>query len=160
MADEAIRVIAIDPGVESGYAYAKVEDGRVKFFPFQMVDDVDDLFLRLKKFFPRYIVMEDFEFRGGAARGLNLFPVQLIGVARLYEMSGVGGQCAIYMQKASQGKGYYSDAILKARKIYKRGIPHGMDATRHLMQWLTFGAGHQFIGKNNDFATMLDVWGD
>jgi hypothetical protein len=89
---------------------------------------------------------------------MNYFPVQLIGVARLYELTEPTGQCALSLQKASTGKAYYSDTTLKNRKLYKRGVPHGMDATRHLLQWATFGAGYQYINGSQDFATMLDKW--
>jgi hypothetical protein len=152
-----MRVIAIDPGVMTGYVYADVEDGKAQCFPFQMTDDVDDLYRRLVDFKPRYIVMEDFEFRSRASTGLNLFPVQLIGVARLYEIMSLD-QVAVYLQKPSYGKSYYTDPTLKAKKLYKRGVPHGMDALRHLLQWLTFGAGNRFIAKDDDFAVLLDKW--
>jgi hypothetical protein len=157
-----MKVIAIDPGVMTGFAYAEIEDSHCNFFPFQMTDDVDDLWRRLHKFEPRYIIIEDFEFRSGmrGVTGLNLFPVQLIGVTRLYELHAApGGKCAVFIQKAAQGKAYYTDAVLKTMELYKRGVPHGMDATRHLLQWITFGAGFQFVqdgGRN--FATLLTEW--
>lgn len=155
-----MRVIAIDPGVMSGYAYAEVENGHCSFFPFQMTDDVDDMWRRLVKFQPRHIIMEDFEYRGGRrTTGLNLFPVQLIGVARLYELNAPGGKCALFLQKAAQGKAYYSDNMLKSLHLYKRGVPHGTDASRHLLQWLTFGPGYQYIsGNKHQFATLLPEW--
>jgi len=163
MASESrMRMIAIDPGVETGYCYAEMDEaGYVKYFPFQMVDEVDDLWRRLSKFQPRMIIMEDFDFRGGhhrAATGVNYFPLQLIGVARLYSLVEPTGKCAIYLQKAAQGKSYYSDAALKQRGLHKRGLPHAMDASRHLLQWLTFGPGYQFLTKDDKFATLLDKW--
>jgi hypothetical protein len=158
------RIIAIDPGVETGYCYAKIDhNGYVRYFPFQMTEDVDDLWRRLKEFKPDIIVMEDFDFRGGhhrAATGVNYFPLQLIGVARLYSLVEPTGRCAIYMQKAAQGKSYYSDVMLKNRNLYKRGKPHAMDASRHLLQWLTFGAGFKWLTKDQNFARLLDAWGD
>jgi hypothetical protein len=158
-----MKIIAIDPGVMTGYCYAQVlDDGRVNYYPFQMTDDVDDLYRRLQAFQPRHIIMEDFEYRGGKRQsGLNLFPVQLIGVARLYELVGsVNGQCALRLQKASTGKAYYTDTMLKSMGLYKRGVPHGMDASRHLLQWLTFGPGFQFINQQSNFATLLEKWTD
>lgn len=148
------RVLAIDPGVTTGYCYAKIEGGKIKYHPFQIVDDVDDFWARLQKFDPSYIVMEDFEFRGGARKGLDLFPVQMIGVARLYSLH-PKTNCTLFIQKAATGKSYYSDAVLKQRNLYKRGNPHAMDASRHLLQWFTFGFGHKFQGQDHDFATMV-----
>lgn len=151
-------VIAIDPGVMTGYARGKISEGHLYYFPFQMVDDVDDLWRRLVDVRPRHIIIEDFEFRQGKQKtGLNLFPIQLIGITRLYSLIG-DAQCAVHIQKASYGKAYYTDNILKSNQLYKRGIPHGMDASRHLLQWFTFGSGYQFNGGQADFATKLDAW--
>jgi hypothetical protein len=126
-----------------------------------MTDEVDDFWRRLSDFKPDRIIMEDFDFRGGhhrAATGINYFPIQLIGVARLYEFTEPTGKCALSLQKAAQGKGYYSNPILQRHGLYKRGLPHGMDAVRHLLQWSTFGAGYQFINGKQDFAKMLKSW--
>jgi hypothetical protein len=155
---EQLRVIAIDPGVQTGYCYASIDNGRLFYYPFQTVDDVDECWKRLENFQPRFIVIEDFEFRRGKqAGGLNLFPVQLIGVARLYALT--MGNCATFIQKASQGKSYYTDRVLKEMGLYKRGIPHGLDASRHLLQWATFGPGNKYIGQKHsarEFAMIVD----
>lgn len=156
-----MRVISIDPGETTGYVYGTIIDGALTYYPFQMVDDVDDLWNRLNTFWPKCIVMEDFEFRRGkqaSKGGLNLFPVQLIGVARLW-VSQSAPQVNLYLQKPSVGLGgYYSLNMLKEIGLYKRGVPHGMSALQHLMQWAMFRAGNQFIGKQsaNEFATMAD----
>lgn len=153
-----MRVIAIDPGVMTGFCYGEVVDGKLQFYPIQSMDEVDDLWHRLERFQPRYIIIEDFEYRGGRNNiGLNLFPVQLIGVTHLYGLLSTH-QTAVYVQKAAQGKSYYTDPILKQLNFYKRGVPHGMDATRHMLQWFMFGAGNQFIGskRTEEFAFLTD----
>jgi hypothetical protein len=154
----AVRIISIDPGRMTGYCYARIVEqnlgATLEFFPFQSMDDVDDLWRRLHEFAPAYIVCEDFEFRGNARTGLDLFPQQLIGIARLYELTESTGKTVLKLQNAAQGKQYYSDPILKSNKLYKRGIGHGMDATRHLLQWATFGPGYQFDAT----PVMLDTW--
>jgi hypothetical protein len=123
-----------------------------------MVDDVDDFWRRLVSIKPRHLIIEDFEFRQGKQKtGLNLFPVQMIGIARLYSLIG-NTQCAVHIQKAAQGKSYYTDNILKSLDLYKRGIPHAIDASRHLLHWFTFGSGYQYNGGTRDFATLLDEW--
>lgn len=154
-----MKILAIDPGVTTGYCLGTlVEDATRSLVlqPFQMVDDVDDIWDRLEKIQPRYIVCEDFEFRNRARAGLVLFSVQAIGVVRLYELK-AEHQTAVVMQKAAQGKSYYSDTQLKKLNLYKRGFPHAMDATRHLLQWITFGSGYQLIeGKSiGDIATLI-----
>ena len=158
-----MRIISIDPGELTGFCYAELdtEATQLKFHPFQIVDDVDDLYHRLAQFQPKFIIIEDFEFRGGARKGLNLFPVQLIGIARLYgETVGLNfdDSCRVFIQKASTGKSYYTDSVLKQLGLHKRGLPHGMDSTRHLLQWCTFGFGNQFVGKKptEEFAVMME----
>lgn len=156
-----MRVISIDPGIMTGYCYAEIESQQLRYFPFQIVDEVDDLWRRLKEFGPRYIIIEDFEFRRGkrSAGGLELFPVQMIGVSRLYSLI-ANPNCACFVQKAAQGKAYYTDPVLKQLGLHKRGIPHGIDASRHLLQWYTFGAGYQFAGskKTEECVTLLNSW--
>jgi hypothetical protein len=154
-----MHVIAIDPGRESGYCYADIADKVISYHPFQAMDDVDELWRRLADFDPRFIVMEDFEFRrgrysGSGGGGLDLFPVQLIGVTRLYECRGTS---RLFLQKASTGKSYYSDPVLRQANLYERGKPHAMDASRHLLQWATFGFGNQFIGAQQDFAKLVPM---
>jgi hypothetical protein len=171
-----MKVISIDPGIMSGYCYAEVlnptdEAGRkLTYHPFQINDNVDDLWCRLMDFKPNHIIIEDFEFRRGkmAAGGLELFPKELIGVARLYSLlvfndvkltdPKSGWKSRLFIQKAAQGKSYYTNPVLKDAGLYVRGCEHGMDASRHLLQWFTFGYGNQFMGKQQlkDFAQITD----
>jgi hypothetical protein len=143
-----MKILAIDPGVTSGYCLAQVASPAIALKPFQMVDDVDDIWDRLALLEPRYIICENFEFRQRSRAGLNLFPMQAIGVIRLYELK-ASHQTSVTLQKASEGKSYFTDAQLKRLGVYKRGLPHGMDATRHLIHWFTFGSGYQFVQKND-----------
>lgn len=157
-----MKIISIDPGRTTGYCYAELDEvqHQMVYCPFQMVDDVDEFWHRLFKFAPKYVIIEDFEFRRGKAgvAGLDLFPVQLIGVARLYELLAKGPDLPrLFIQKASTGKAYYTDNVLKGQGLYKRALPHGMDASRHLLQWLTFGFGNQFIGTRQDFARLVEL---
>lgn len=150
------RIISLDPGGTTGYTIAYMFDQKnVVCEPKQAIFDVENLWDLLDGFSPRYIIMEDFEFRQKSRAGLNLFPVQLIGIASLYELK-AKHQCSLKLQKASQGKGYYTDNILKKYGFYKRGLPHGMDSLRHLLHWLTFGAGYQFLEnkKIEDFVVV------
>jgi hypothetical protein len=154
-----VKVIAVDPGIMTGYCYAKIEDGKLTYHPFQITDDVDDFWRRLGSFEPHYIVIEDFEFRRGkrSAGGLELFPVQMVGVARLYSAI-APHQCAAFVQKAAQGKSYYTNAVLQQNKLYVRGIPHAMDASRHLLHWYTFGHGNKYAGSKTtvDSVSIVD----
>jgi hypothetical protein len=156
-----MKGMSIDPGVTSGYCFADLNNGRLRYYPYQALDEVDDLWRRLKDFQPHFLIVEDFEFRRGkyAAGGLNLTPKELIGVARLYSLI-APHKCSFYLQKAAQGKSYYTDTVLKRHGLYKRSMPHAMDASRHLLQWCMFGAGNNYIGQmsTEEFATILDEW--
>lgn len=153
------KVISIDPGVTTGFCYARIiPSERVDFFPFQRMEDVDIFWDHLAEYKPDIIVMEDFEFRQNARKtGLNLFPKELIGVAKLYSLK-APTPVGLYMQKAATGKAYYSDKILISNNWYKRGVPHGMDATRHFLQWLTFMAGFKYRPKLDKDIHLLEDW--
>ena len=156
-----MKLMAIDPGVMTGFTYATITPERtLEVYPFQMPDAVDDFWRRLYSFTPDIIIMEDFEFRGRARTGLNLFPVQLIGVASLYELTESSGKCQLILQSASIGKAYFTDTMLKSKKLYRRGIPHGMDSLRHLMQWATFRGGAQYVDfkTGEQVAKLLTTW--
>lgn len=156
-----MKIIAVDPGVMTGYTYARItEDKHLEVYPFQMTDDVDDFYRRLQDFAPDVIIIEDFEFRNRSRAGLNLFPVQMIGIARLYELTEPTGKCQLITQAASIGKAYYTDVLLKKHGLYKRGIPHGTDSLRHLLQWVTFRGGYQYVDlkTGEKLATWLDSW--
>src|SRR4030095_5204153 len=111
-----MRIISIDPGRETGFCYAELENKTLSYHPFQAMDDVDDLATRLRRFDPQVIIIEDFEFRRSRYNsGLDLFPVQLIGVTRLYDSF---GKTQLFIQKAATGKGYYTDLVLKRMDLY------------------------------------------
>lgn len=151
-----MRILAVDPGRTTGYCYATFDRGSLYFAPFQMVDDVDEFWDRLAAFKPEHIVMEDFQFRKGTrvSGGLDMFPMQLIGIARLYEIR--VNNVKLYLQTPSQGKSFYTDPTLKQLGLYKRGEEHGRDASRHLLQWATFGAGYKFSSGSRNFASLVE----
>lgn len=134
--------LALDPGITTGYAIAVHDDNTLYLASAQAILTHTELYKLLLYVFADHVVCEDFEFRQGARDNLELFSVQLIGVVNLWMQGEMIGK--LYMQKAAEGKGYYSDEALKKLEIYKRGVPHGMDALRHFMHWFTFKAGFQF----------------
>lgn len=138
--------MGIDPGVMTGYCKGTLEDNTLVLEPRQVTDDVDDVWRYLESLKPRHVVIEDFDFRQKSRAGLNLFPVQVIGIVRLWELMSIT-QTAVHLQKAATGKSYYTDNVLKQHDLYKRGVPHGLDALRHLLHWFTFGPGYQFNQK-------------
>lgn len=144
-----MKILAIDPGVTSGYCFAELDPvgwKRLEIRPEQHVDDVDGVWDRIKEFEPRYIICEDFEYRNKSRHGLVLFSVQAIGVVRLYEFKAIT-QISVVLQTAATGKGYYTNKLMKDMGVFKPGAAweHSMDATRHLLHWLTFREGYQYI---------------
>jgi hypothetical protein len=143
-----IRALAVDPGKTTGYCLAFSGD-EIELQITQGRDDVSEFWKVLNNTKPEHLIVEKFEFRrgnwSGAGHGgaVDLFPVQLIGVARLYSWN--GNECQLHMQSPAMGKSYYTDMILKNNGFYKRGTPHGRDAERHMLHWLKFGYGHQFV---------------
>lgn len=138
-----MRVIALDPGGTTGYAIAVLDDPRSFGFCYaQKKFDEAGLSRLITQIHPHHIVCEDFEYRNKARAGLDLTPVKLIGVVNYlcqimrYELT---------MQKAAVGKGHFTDDRLKQLQVYQKGVPHGRDACRHLLHWLTFGKGHQYV---------------
>lgn len=135
-----ITVLAIDPGITTGYCHAVISDGTLMLRPYQAQDDVHMFWDEVNLVYPTHIIMEDFEHRQRTRTKVILYPVQLIGVAHLWADF---HDRVVTLQKPAHGKSFYSNEQLQRLGAYKRGIPHAMDATRHLFQWLTFGPGFQ-----------------
>ena len=146
-----ISVISIDPGITTGYCRALVDNKGCAVRPYQAKNDVWQHWDELKAYHPDIIIIEDFEYRKGQRDGLILFSVQLIGVTRLWAKQ---NNATLYIQKAMEGKSHFSNELLKDRGVYKRGMPHAMDATRHLIHWFTFKAGYQYV-KPDDPIELL-----
>jgi hypothetical protein len=103
---------------------------------------------------PDVIICEDFEYRNRARAGLDLTPPRLIGVVKLFSQT-TGTK--LLLQKAAVGKGHYSDDRLKSLGFYRRGTPHGRDALRHLLHWLTFKEGNKYIDLLTADIHLVDI---
>lgn len=139
-----MKVLAIDPGMTTGLAYGVITTGK----PMVITTDQKkmthiELWHEIVSQMPEWVVCEDFEYRNKSRTGLILYSLELIGVCELYAAMS-DNECTLWRQKASVGKGYYSDAHLRKHGVYVRGRPHGMDALRHLLHWYTFGPGYQY----------------
>lgn len=138
------RLIALDPGITTGYAIAIPNGPELLYLAYSEHQlEVEDLFDLLLAIDPTHIIYESFEYRRGQKDKLELFPVQLIGIIRYYRATRVHKPPQVDSQSASMGKGYFTDTILKDKKLYQKATPHGRDAARHLLHWLTFRSGYQ-----------------
>lgn len=139
-----LRALALDPGGTTGYAICDINmvSKKLKIGWDQAKFNESELTELFETFVPDVIIYEGFEYRNRARAGLDLTPPKLIGVIKLYAQS-TGTR--LYEQSAAMGKGHYSDQRLKTLGFYQRGMPHGRDALRHLLHWLTFRAGNEYM---------------
>jgi hypothetical protein len=138
------RLLALDPGRTTGYAAGLLDSPVTRIVYDQTKLTENQLFAMLEEIKPDHIVCEEFEYRNRARSGLDLTPVKLIGVVSMYARS---NSARLHMQSAARGKGHYSDSKLKKLGLYQAGKPHGRDALRHLLHWLTFGVGYGLAGE-------------
>lgn len=143
-----MKIVALDPGVTTGYAVGHIDDGCMTVRAGQEVWSHQELWAQLHLAEPDAIVCESFEFRNKSRAGLILYSVELIGIVHLFcSPSYRTPSVTLFMQTAAKGKGYYTNMHLQTHGVYTRGIPHGMDAMRHLLHWFTFGPGYEFNTK-------------
>lgn len=148
-----IDVICIDPGITTGYAFGRItNDGLMEVVTGQERLGVLDLYIMLTGMAPDILVYEDFQFRINAfQKGLELFSVQLIGVANLYAQQ---KKIEVVAQTPATAIGqYYTDKKLKADMLYKTTTGgHANDACRHLLHWFTFRGGYKYNKKGYEPA--------
>ena len=149
-----MKAVSLDPGKTTGICFASVQVDGVNHAEFLCLT-VEQAELRLAQMYNMlsnfcegtdelHIIYEDFSYRNASRMGLDLTPVKLIGIIEMFR-EWHEPKIGFWKQSAATGKSFYSDDRLKTLGIYEKGKPHGRDATRHMMQWFTFGAGAQFI---------------
>lgn len=146
-----MKVVALDPGVTTGYAAGIIENGKLGVISGQDRWNELQLYLQLQMSKPDIIVYERFEYRSQKAYNVDnadLFPRNLIGVINLYAQQREGqNSIEVYTQMPAQvlgKKAHFSDERLKASRVYKVANPHANDAMRHLLYWWQFGSGFQY----------------
>lgn len=139
-----MKVIALDPGVTTGYAIGIIEDGKMYCLGGQERWNHVGLYRFLKDNVPDVVISERFEFRKKAREGLELFSRELIGVTNLYAQIFMPPPHELVMQMPSVIGGFFSDTQLKKDNLWKEGRGHNMDALRHLLNWYQFGSGFQY----------------
>ena len=156
MRDSGLSILALDPGVTTGIARGKITIvGRktLKIEVSQEKWELSNLYVQLLKWWQmdkewyHHLVYEDFVFRSGVGTGAELMPVKLQGVIELFGEQQQFNGIKLWKQNPSvQGdKAFYTNDRLKELGLYVKGKEHGRSATKHLLHWLTFGAGAQFF---------------
>lgn len=143
-------LLSLDPGVTTGYCLGRMNMDTCEVAYNEAQLQPADLLLMLQDIEPRAVVYEDFQYRNRARDKLVLFSVQLIGIVNAYAT--LNPDCHVKKQQPAQGKGHYNDDALRRLDLYQRGTVHGRDACRHLLHYMTFGAGWQlFADKQPKF---------
>jgi hypothetical protein len=148
-----VSILSIDPGGTTGYCYATINGKKVWLEPGELRLSSSNLFDLLERFLHpvdgvrREIIYEDFQFRQGIRTGLDLTPAKLIGVIEVFK-EWHGEKVGFYIQQPSvQGdKAFFTNDRLKELGAYwPHGKGHARSATKHLLYWLKFGAGAQYV---------------
>jgi hypothetical protein len=158
-----MKVIALDPGVTTGYATGIIEQGEpMGVLSGQAKWNEKDLYDNLVQGSPDIIIYEEFDHRPQRFYGkgdyykVELFPRNLIGVINLYVQQQFLGICKVVTQKPAKALGgfYKSNDVLKEHGVYKVANPHANDAMRHLLTWYTFGSGFQYDTDKKGFRSL------
>lgn len=149
-----VTVLALDPGVTTGYCLATLQDDRLYIAPGEAhltLLEIDTILLSLVGLHNDakvHIIYEDFTFRIGSSRtGLDFTPARIQGVIELYRekfepLVGFDKQ----VPSVQGNKAFYSDNRLKQLGVYwGHGKGHARSATKHLLHWLNFGAGGKYV---------------
>lgn len=140
------RLLALDPGETTGVCQIeRIGDNTLLVNQFQehtnIIEWGIDSFDKLISFYtPSIVIIESYRIYSWKTKQhtwQSLHTPRLIGVAEcLCRLKRI----PLIQQSAQQGKGFVTDERLKEWDFYKPGIPHSMDATRHMLQFLLFGA--------------------
>jgi len=148
-----VSILALDPGGTTGYCYATISENVVILTPREARWSPGQLYEFLFGFMGEdqgraksHVIYEDFQFRQGIRTGLDLTPAKLIGVIEVF--SERSQFVKFYVQQPSiQGdKAFFTNDRLKELGAYwPHGKGHARSATKHLLYWLKFGAGAQYV---------------
>ncbi|HEY1249240.1 MAG TPA: hypothetical protein VGE97_09650, partial [Nitrososphaera sp.] len=79
-----LKVLSVDPGRTTGFCWATIEEGQAILMPWQQAVPAITFYKILEKRDPDIVIIEKFQFRKNSTEGLDMFPRELIGVARLW----------------------------------------------------------------------------
>ncbi len=144
------RALSLDPGKTTGYCFAYWRKGKLYLNPGEERFSMLEMSTFIAKFIGdggQHIIYEDFQFRNAVRPGTDLTPVKIIGVIELYNELREGAVSFTVQQPSAQGdRGFYTDARLKELGVYwAHGKGHARSATKHMLYWLNFGPGSQYI---------------
>lgn len=133
------NILAIDPGVTTGFAL-RVADGEI--FSWQHELNSEDLpytyfMAQLETLTVDRVVCERFDFRQNKT-GVDYTPIELIGLIKSWAETEITFPNIVWQgQDVKSKKSFWTDEKLKVWGVYKPNMPHAMDATKHLLHYLT-----------------------
>lgn len=134
------RIIALDPGVTTGFATYDQHDP-MSSKVWQKVCTHDEFIQELNDAWPNIIVCEKFVHTHRT--GTDYTPVEFIGLTKWFcEKRGI----LLIEQTPAYGKSFFDNEKLKKLGVYVPAMGHAMDALRHL---------YQFMMKNGLFDLRL-----
>ena len=134
-------ILGLDPGGTTGVAVCTTQIRSLQAYQFEESNHHIALWSYLQTLDPETVVCEDFKWRPhlqpgrGAERAIELVSVEYIGITRLWTLD-KGRE--LVLQQPSQGKQFWTDDKLKKIGVYKPGMPHAMDAVRHVLYYVSF----------------------
>lgn len=142
----SIRVIAIDPGITTGYALGVIDKhaGKMEVATGQRKMDVTRYYEWLGNIEPDVVICERFEYRNSPRAGLELFSRELIGITTLWAGQHITLDMLFMQMPGSVINGYFDRKKLIELNLWKPGHLHANEACMHLMHWYTFGAGYRY----------------
>lgn len=149
-----MKALSLDPGKTTGYCYAEMKEDRLRLSPGEDIFTMMDMAAFIESFIQsggNHIVYEGFNFRNAVRTGVDLTPVKIIGVIELYQGQYEPMVTFTEQQPSAQGdKSFYTDARLRELGVYwAHGRGHARSATKHLLYWLNFGPGGQYVDIHN-----------
>lgn len=145
-----MRILAVDPGPTTGFALFD-SDGMQGPNPhcwFEPLDTNDEphtnLWNIINDFNVDVLVVERFEFRQSDAQTRSKIDYragEYVGVCCLWaQQEGI----KLVLQQAAQAKAFWMDDKIKQLTLWRpEAFPHGIDALRHLMYYVTFTLNDQ-----------------
>ena len=125
------RMLAIDPGATTGFALFDQQEP-IRSHSWEKTCTHDELVQELVDAWPNIIVCESFVHTHKT--GIDYTPVEYIGLIKWF----ASRRDVIYIEQTpSYGKGFFDNDKLKKLGVYVAGLPHSMDALRHLYQFMT-----------------------
>lgn len=148
------RILAVDPGPTSGIALMHDDIGPTSWIEhtthkppllqlYTMISVLADTF--------DVLIIERFEFRKDDQRTrekIDFTAAEYVGVLKLWAAQ--HPDKTLVMQGASVAKGFWTNDKIKRVSLWNpAAVPHGIDALRHLLYYVTF------VMNDNRFLSML-----